>query len=404
MSCQGCGYEPCESIIDLGDQPICNKFLKSPNDFQQEKRYPLHLVHCPSCGLAQLSSIPPAALVFGEDFNYLSGATREVVEHCEALAREVMERINPDRKGYFVDIGSNDGTFLSALRNYGVKVLGIEPGRRPAEVASAAGIDTVVSRFEDAIETIYEKTNGKISVVTALSVIAHTDTIDAFLVTLHRLLSDTGATFVCRIPYLPSLIEKCEYDTIYHEHARYFSLASQDRLFRKFHLFIYDARLDPLYGGSLVTFVRSFEQQPTYAVKQILSSELRNRSPEYYMRFAQSVVSNRNKLLEILRHEKESGKRIAGVGAPMKASTLLNYCGIGPELIDYITEVNRLKIGTFTPGTHIPVVSERVLVEDQPDCALLLSWNAAPAIVDKLRGQGVRARFITPIPEPRWIE
>jgi hypothetical protein len=403
-TCQTCGYAPCESIIDLGIQPVCNRFLKSKTEFSGELRYPLHLVRCPKCDLVQLSSVPPADLVFGEDFNYLSGTTKEVVEHCEALAREVIERIQPDRDGYFVDIGSNDGTFLTAIRKYGFKSLGVEPGKKPADIAIAAGIDTIVSRFENASEEILRRTGGRISVVSALSVIAHTDSIDDFLVTLRRLLSGSGATFVCRIPYLPSLIAKREYDTIYHEHARYFSLTSQNRLFRKHHLFVYDARLDPLYGGSIVTFAKPFEQPPTDRASRILEDEAHLRSPTYYSEFARAVVSNRDKLREVLTQQKEKGKRIVGIGAPMKASTLLNYCAIGPELLDYVTEVNPLKLGTFTPGTHIPVVSEDVLLKDSPDCALILSWNAAPAITRKLRSMGVTARFLTPIPEPRWIE
>jgi hypothetical protein len=348
--------------------------------------------------------VPPSAEVFGKDFNYLSGTTKEVVDHCEWLTREIAERFEPDDTKYVVDIGSNDGTFLKAVSRYSPHVLGVEPTRRPAEVAQGQGIETVIRRFEDAIPDLLSITERKVSILSALSVIAHTDTIHEFMRGVRDILAETEAVFVCRIPYLASLIEHCEYDTIYHEHARYFSLISQNFLFKQYGIRIFDAEVIPLYGGSLLTFATLEGRPPTARMEALLRAEEPLRGHEYYDRFAERVSENRAKLRRLLLDAKAARNRVVGIGAPMKASTLLNYCGIGPSILDYITEVNPLKVGTYSPGTHIRVVSEDVLKSDRPDCAMILSWNAAQPIMRKLRAQGFGGKFLIPIPEPRWVD
>ncbi len=404
ITCQLCGSPSCQPLLDLGSQPLCNRFLADESEFERERTYPLNVVLCTKCHLVQLSTVPPAAEVFGKDFNYLSGTTKEVVDHCEWLAREIAERFKPEDTKYVVDIGSNDGTFLKAVLRHRPHVLGVEPTRKPAEVARSQGIETVIRRFEEAVQEVLSITGRKISILSALSVIAHTDTIHEFMQGVRDILAETEAIFVCRIPYLPSLIEHCEYDTIYHEHARYFSLISQNFLFKRYGISIFDADVIPLYGGSLLTFATLEDRPPTQRMGALLRAEEPLRGHEYYAQFASKVSANRAKLRELLLDAKAARKRIIGIGAPMKASTLLNYCGIGPNIVDYITEVNPLKVGTYSPGTHIRVVPEDVLRSDHPDCALILSWNAAGPITSKLKAQGFTGRFLIPIPEPRWVD
>lgn len=405
-ACQACRVDSLVEFLDLGDQPICNKFLDNPAEFDDETYYPLKVAYCPTCHLVQLTEVPPLEVVFGEDFNYLSSATATHVEHFETLAESIISTLDITRDDYVVDIGSNDGTFLNFFANSGADILGIEPAQKPAALANEAGIKTINDRFEDSLARVRQVAGSELRLVTAMNVLAHTDDIHSFLDGVETVLSaNPRAHFISQSHYLPELIENCEYDTIYHEHARYFSLTSMKNLFEMYDLTIYHVERSSYYGGSVIVYATHADNQPQVrnSVRKMLGREQKYKSLETYERFARNVEENREKLLDLLDGLITEGNELVGVGAPMKSSTLLNYCGIGVNYLQYITEVNPLKIGTYTPGTHIEVVDERRIFTDEPDVAVILSWNVSDSIISSLREKGYTGSFVIPIPEPKHL-
>jgi quercetin dioxygenase-like cupin family protein/SAM-dependent methyltransferase len=403
MKCQLCGHESLTEILDLGDQPICNAVLTPQQLSEKEQVYPLKIAVCPKCFLLQLSSIVSPELVFNQQYNYLTGSTPSLVKYFKALAEKISSRFNLTIDDLVIDIGSNDGTFLSFFKKSGIKALGIEPTPLPAQASKDKGICTVTGFFEyftksssHRINMAYDFQDAKI--VTAMNVIAHAKDIHQFLENVKAVMNEDGV-FISQSHYLPALIEQFEWDTIYHEHLRYYTLTTLKRLFEMHGLYIFDAEINTVYGGSILVYASTRKDDCTYNVTNILTEEKKYQNLDIYIEFANQVRQNAQKLKAYLSKLKEKNKQIIGIGAPMKASTLLNYCKIGTETLHCITEVNTLKTGHFTPGTHIPIVDEDSLSVTSPDYALILSWNVSPEIMQNYRAKGYRGGFIIPIPE-----
>lgn len=402
-TCQSCGYQKCKVILDLGSQPICNKFLRDPSEFVNEKKYPLKLIFCPRCKLVQLSELPPREEVFGEDYNYLSGASPSALKFFEETAKKLVKTLGLKPGDLVLDIGSNDGSLLLEFKKLGMRVLGVEPAPKPAQIAIERGIDTIIGYFEDSISKIKQVTGGEIKLITAFNVLAHTDRIHQFLEGVKELLND-DSVFVSSSHYLKSLVDNLEWDTIYHEHARYYSLTSLDYLFRSHSIHIFDAEITDYYGGSILVYASIKEKRRSERLEKLISEESYITKYRYLKNFARRVIKNSSELRALLYRLKSEGKRIVGLGAPMKSSTLLNFCGCDNKVIDYLVEVNPLKIGTYSPGTHIKVVSEDFFLSDKSvDYALILSWNIAEYIIEKYRSKGYKGKFIIPIPEVKII-
>jgi hypothetical protein len=403
MTCQSCG-EKCFPVLDLGKQPICNAFLKSKSDFRNEKFYPLELVYCPNCTLLQLGEVLPNSLVFGNGFTYLSGATVEAVEYFEDLSNKLIRTFDLKEGDWVVDIGSNDGTFLKNFAERGINVIGVEPARQPYEVAMKNGIDTINKPFEDCVGEIEEKAKGKIKLVTAINVVAHTDKVHQFLEGVFKLCRRNYGAFVSQSQYLPDLVEKNEWDMIYHEHARYYTGTSLSRLLWSHNLPMYDTQRVPYYGGSFVAYSSlNFDTVVTDRFSDMLEKEAPYGSYATYRTFAENVRASKRKLNRILADIMAGGKEIAAVGAPMKSSTLLNYCGIDWSTLQYLAEVNDLKVGTFSPGMHIPVTDERKIFHNPPDYLLVLAWNVSYRIMEEYRKRGYKGKFIIPFPEVKIL-
>ncbi len=405
--CQSCGYTKLESIVDLGAQPICNRFLNSRSEFRTEKKYPLKLVYCPKCNLVQLSYTLPTSVTFDKNFNYLTGTNPEIIDYFDGLAKVFMKRFRLSGRDYVVDIGSNDGTALVPFKKKGINVLGVDPAPKPARIAQKEGIDTIIDSFENSIQKIMNKTNGRIKLVTAYNVLAHTHDINEFLDGIRRLLeSNKDAVFVSQSHYFVNLVDKCEFDTIYHEHARYYTLTSLKAMFATHGLHLYHAEKAKFYGGSILVYAGA--RKPTKAegrnVEKFIRMERKYTGRKSYDRLARSVTKKKDMLRKIIIGMKSEGKHVAGIGAPMKSSTLLNYCRIDSSMLDYLAEVNSLKIGTFSPGMHIPVVDEKRVLKDKPDAVLILSWNLSDNIIKSLRTKGYRGGFIVPLPFPKVIK
>lgn len=402
--CQVCGSNSLKQIIDLGVQPICNALISSSDDFQNEPRYPLTLMICEDCQLVQLSEVPPSDVVFNKNFNYVSGSTKDIVEYFNDIAKSIIHDFNLKPGDLVVDIGSNDGTLLRAFKNRDMEVLGIEPAPIIAKMANESGIETINGRFEGSVQEFLKRLGGRApKIILAFNVLAHTDTPDQFMHEVSRVAMESNSIFISQSHYLGNLVDKCEYDTIYHEHARYYSLNSLGALHKRHGMQIFDAKLVEFYGGSILAYATCKNYAPSKGMTIIENYERENLNEERLNNFAYEVLENRGKLLSILNKIKKDGKRVAGIGAPMKSSTLLNFCGITQDLVDFLTEVNPLKIGKFSPGSHLPIMDESKLLEEQPDYALILSWNVSKSIIEKIRGIGYRGKFIIPIPEPEVI-
>jgi hypothetical protein len=316
--------------------------------------------------------------------------------------------LNLNSNDLVVDIGSNVGVLLQMFREQGTRVLGVDPAANIAEIANNNGIETIAAFFDTEAARRIVASKGQATVITATNVFAHVGDLHDLMRAVSALLAERG-TFVIEAPYFLELLHSLEYDTIYHEHLSYLSLKPLVRFFRQFGMEIFDAQLRDIHGGSIRLFVRRIGSpaSPVAAVvDQMLANEARERIYELdtLKQFAQNVAGNRKALRELLTSLKESGSKIVAVSAPAKGMTLLNYCSLGSDFLDFVTEKSKLKIGRYTPGVHLEVVPDDMLLTHQPDYALLLAWNFAEEIMNNLKEFSDRGgKFIIPIPTPRIV-
>ncbi len=399
--CQFCKTKIKEPFLDLGNQPLCNKFIKNKSEFLREKKYPLAVMFCPNCKLVQLTCRLPTRIAFDKDFNYLTGANKDGKTYFNKLATKLYKKYKLTNGNFIVDIGSNDGTFLSDFKSLGITtVLGVDPARKPAKIANSKGIKTINKSFEESVDEIIKITNGKIHIITAFNVLAHTYDLNKFMRGIYKIMRhNKNATFISQSHYLPNLIRKFEYDTIYHEHSRYYSVTSLKNIFQKYNLYINTVFPVNFYGGSILVY-SSLYKNPSRSVLKFISSEEKYSNLQIYQKFGLQVEVKRKKLISLLNKLKKQNMKIVGIGAPMKSTTLLNYCNIGTNILDYITEVNEFKIGTYSPGMHIKIVNDNNLQNNPPDAALILSWNISKTVISKLKKKGYTGKFIVPIPTP----
>jgi SAM-dependent methyltransferase len=322
------------------------------------------------------------------------------------MATELGTRYNLSAKDLVIDIGSNVGVLLAGFKARGTRVLGIEPAKDVCVAANKNGIETINEFFSEPVAQTIVTTKGKARIITGTNVVAHINDLHALVRGLDSLLQQNGV-FVFEAPYLVHLLEKLEYDTIYHEHLSYLCLTPIKRLVEQYGMEIIDAQEVSIHGGTMryhIARKNDFPVAPAVGRYLAMEREQGILDLDYLKKFARSVENHRAELGWLLRSLKKEGKRIAGVSAPAKGMTLLNYCRIGPETLDFITEKATLKIGKFTPGMHIPVVADSELLEKMPDYALLLAWNFAEEIMKNLNEYRLKGgKFIIPIPSPRIV-
>jgi hypothetical protein len=322
------------------------------------------------------------------------------------MAQEMVDRFGLKAGDAVVEMGSNDGTFLKAFKSLGMTVLGIEGAQQPAAVATDNGIPTLIRFFgKGAAEEIRSilPSDSHIRLIIGMNVLAHTDNINEFLAEVVELMQG-DAVFISQSHWLAELVRKFEFDTIYHEHLRYYTLESLTKLFHRHGLSIVDAEYKDFYGGSILIYSTTSAQEQTKGLRVIEQQERQIDIPQALKDMKNKLIVNKAKLQSLLVDLKTQGKRVIGVGAPMKASTLLNFYGITPDLVEYLAEVNELKVGTVVPGVRIPVIHEDLVFQDLPDYALLLSWNMADNIIPKYRESGFKGKFILPVPEVEVID
>jgi 2-polyprenyl-3-methyl-5-hydroxy-6-metoxy-1,4-benzoquinol methylase len=348
-----------------------------------------------------LDHVIPTEFIFGDQFTYLTGASKSLVEYFSRLADTLSDQLNLQPGDAVIDIGSNDGTFLNAFKSRGMEVLGIEGSSKSSDVALSNGIPTLVGFFgRGSTKAVKDQLipNSRIRLITAMNVLAHTDNINEFLPEVVDMMGP-DTVFVSQSHWLAELVRKFEFDTIYHEHLRYYTLGSLAQLFARHGLRIDRAEASDVYGGSIVVHARKGLTHSSAESLPLLKEESQLNIPDAIKNMKRVLLSNKAKLINMLVELKLAGKRVVGIGAPMKAATLLNFYGIDSDLIEYVAEVNQLKIGTVVPGVRVPVVNEECLFQDQPDYALLLTWNMADAIIPKYRSAGYTGKFILPVPQ-----
>jgi len=407
MNCRMCSSTRLYKFLDLGFTPPADQFRRKDQLREADVYYPLQVMMCEDCGLAQLSYVVSPEVLYRNDYPYESSTTQTGRQHWADFAASVVKRLSLSPGELAVDIGSNVGVLLGAFRDKGMRVQGVDPAANIVMIARENGIDTMCEFFnEDAARQIVAE-KGSASVITATNVFAHVDDLDALLESVKLLLNERGV-FIFEAPYFVNLLKHNEYDTIYHEHLSYLSAKPLVPFFAKHGMEVFHIEQNDIHGGSFRVYVARKGQRPVSKdVDGVIAEEERLGiyTRETLDRFADGVRNNKRDLTWLLQSLKHEGKRIVGVSAPAKGMTLLNFCRIDNDVLDFVTEKSKLKIGRHTPGAHIPVVPDSELLAQQPDYALLLAWNFAEEIMrnlDAFRRKG--GKFIVPIPSPRIVE
>lgn len=403
--CRMCHGSKLKTYLDLGFHPHSDGFLTREQLDDKESYYPLRVALCPDCGLHQLDYVVPKEDLYNQDYLYESSVSDTGKKHYYSMAESIAGKLGLEKDSLIVDIGSNVGVLLEGFQKVGMKVMGVDPAPKIAEIANKRGIPTINGFFDqDAVKQII-RSSGRASVVTGTNVFAHIDDLDALMRGIKTLLVDNGV-FVFELPYLVEMIEHLEYDTIYHQHLSYVSVKPLIRFFKKYGMEIFDIGMEYyIHGGSLRFFVGEEKKRDIASIVEKLF-DLEEEKGMYSMarleQFSKDVQQHRLNLGTMLIDIKKQGKRIAGIGAAAKGNTLLNYCGIHSGILDYLTEKSTLKIGRYSPGMHIPVVSDDELMNDPPDYGLILPWNLSEEIMKHLKGfKEAGGKFIIPIPYPR---
>jgi hypothetical protein len=400
--CQVCGSRELQPILFVGFLPPVNEMPPIGAPPAEQKAYPAQLLQCRKCSLAQLGLIVDPAILFPPTYPYTSGTTKILRENFAQLSVEVAELYPLAKDDLVIDIGSNDGTLLgNFVKDH--RVLGIEP-TNASRLAMAQGIDTINAFFNRASAQQALSRAGQAKLITATNVFAHIEDIHEIVDCVMQLLADDGV-FISESHYFLSLVETVQYDTIYHEHLRYYSLTSLKHLLEMHGLEVIHARRIPTHGGSVRVYAARTGKYPVKdSVARMLQTEQADLTPEKLQAFRQRVTNSKIGLYALLRDIKAKGQKIYGVGAPSRASTLVNYIGLDDAIMDCVLEIKgSYKIGKYMPGTLIPVVEEERLFKDQPEYAMLLSWHIAEELIPKLAGRGFKGKFIIPLPEPRIV-
>jgi C-methyltransferase C-terminal domain/Methyltransferase domain/Putative zinc binding domain len=402
--CQICGSTQLDDVLSLGYMPPVNQMVPVGAVPRQQPWFPTNLLHCRDCDLVQLGLAVDPAIIFPPEYPYTSGTTKLLRDNFADLQRESASMLGLGSDDLVVDIGSNDGTLLSNFKNGGHRVLGIEP-TDVGDIANGKGISTLKRYFGPEVAREVKREHGPASVVTAANCFAHIEDVHAIVDGIVAMLKDDGA-FISESHYLIGLIDTLQYDTVYHEHLRYYSLTSLKHLLEMHGLEVFHARPIPSHGGSIRVYAaRRSAHTVQDSVRRMLAEEPRGEAlAKRLTSFRRDVALSKLRLLSMLRDLKEKGARIAGISAPSRASTLVNYVGLDQDIIEYVCEIaGSLKIGKYMPGTQIPVLDEAKLFEDRPDAAVIFSWHIADELAPKLKAKGFRGQLITPLPVPRIL-
>jgi hypothetical protein len=402
-NCRMCESTSLYEFLDLGFAPPSDE-IRTKEELKQPKiLFPLIVMQCQDCGLTQLSYAANPTLMYGQNYSYESSITESGKKHFFDMATSICIKLNLQKESFVIDIGSNVGVLLEGFKKNKMETLGIDPAPKICKIANDRGIETIQSLINPKIASQIVSKKGKAKVITGTNVFAHIDDKKGLIESLEILLDNDGV-FIIEAPYLIDLINNLEYDTIYLEHLEYTSIKPLVKFFNKNNMNVFDVERTDIHGKSIRVFVcRNSQRQISKNVNFLLNLE---ESEGIYStlvldEFAKKVENHKTQLTTLLQNLKSQGKKIIGISAPAKGNTILNYCNIGTNLIDYMTEKSVIKQGHYTPGMHIPILSEEKSIQDNVDYGIIFAWNFADEIIknnQEFINKG--GKFIIPIPRP----
>lgn len=405
-ACRFCGTALRHSFVDLGVQPPANYYVRPEDAGKAERFYPLHAYVCEGCLLVQLEAFQTPDELFG-DYAYFSSYSDSWVSHAERYAEAMIPRLGLGPKSQVVEIASNDGYLLQHFKNRGVPVLGVEPAANVAAVAESKGIPSLVRFFGVETAKAMRAQGQAADLLLGNNVLAHVPDLNDFVAGMAIVLKPEG-TLTMEFPHLLRLVAGVQFDTIYHEHFSYFSLHTVEKVFARHGIELFDVEELPTHGGSLRIFGRHRGRGPIGAAVAAVKAKERAAGLdriEGYAGFADTVARTKRALLAFLIAAKNDGKRVVGYGAPAKGNTLLNYCGVRGDFLDYTVDASPHKQGLLLPGTRIPIHAPQRILETRPDYVLILPWNIADEIMGKMAAiRSWGGRFVVPVPEARVLD
>lgn len=406
LTCQVCDSSNTHTILDLGHQPLCDSLLSKEMLNQPEKTYPLRMVWCEECTNVQIDYCVDGSEVYHPEYPYRSGITKELASYQVNICLSLIEQYKLTSDDLAIDIGSNDGTLLSGFQREGIKILGVEP-TNIANIAIEAGIPTIQSFFDLELAKKIKEEHGPAAVMTSTNMFAHMQTIGEVITGVYHLLEDDGV-FISETHYLLDAVQGGQFDTIYHEHLRTYSLKSLIKLFSYYDFTLTHVERGDRYGGNIRVHVtkgkgRKVNQSVTDLLK--VEEEAGMNDLSTFTKFADRVQKARIDFMNFLITKKIEGTEIVGNSCPGRCSTLLNYYGVDTELIPYLAEQpTSLKLGMYLPGKHIPVVENQILIDEQPEYVVLMAWHYAKPIIEQLRARGSKSHFVLPLPDFKIIK
>ena len=398
--CQISNSKKLESLIFLGYLPPVNTLKKIGSIPKEEITFPAELLFCNKSKLVQLGCIVDKEILFPYSYPYTSSTTKILRENFADLYKETKKKYSLNKNDLILDIGSNDGNLLSNFKS-NHKVLGVTP-EKIGKLAIKKGIPTIIDYFNSEVSSKIIKKYGKAKIITATNVFAHIDNINIIVKLILKTLKNDGI-FISESHYLLPLIKDVQYDTIYHEHLRYYSLESLNYLFKKHNLEIIDTKEISTHGGSIRVFAakKGIYRISKNVIRQF-KKEKKYLNKKSFFQFKRKVVKSKIDLFNIIKKIKEKNETIFGVGAPSRASTLINYLGLDQDIIDCVLEINgSYKIGNYIPGTKIPILNENILVKKKPNYLILFSWHIKDELKRNLKRKGFKGKFIIPLPVPK---
>jgi len=409
MNCRFCENPLEHMFVDLGNTPLANSYLTKESDFKMEKEIPLNALVCEKCFLIQIDEYEKPQNIFN-NYAYFSSYSTSWLEHIKKFVIDTIEKFNISNNDQIIEIASNDGYLLKNFKKMNIPVLGIEPAANVAEIAEKSGIPTITSFF--GTETVKKIVNSgkKADVLIAFNVLPHVPNLNDFILGMKNIINKNGIIIIQFSAYLLDVMKKCEFDMVYHEHFSYFSLFTLKKIFKHFDLEIFDVKEISIHGGSLRLFLKPSDNKKIMINENV--EKLLKKENDYglqkistYLKFQNNVKNSKKNIQEFFIKAKDQKKQIVCYGAAAKGNTVLNYCEISKDDINYIVDISPHKQGKFMPGTHIPIFSPEKIKETKPDYVVILAWNLKEEIIQQINFiNDWGGKFVVLIPEVRILE